>query len=70
MTWADYIQELIAAIDRLKQGDEESRIDVIANAISYTHHLKRHIDKEDSVIYTFAKRQLSPDILKRLMITP
>ena len=61
-----YIQELIAAIDRLKQGDEESRIDVIANAISYTHHLKRHIDKEDCVIYTFAKRQLSPDILKKV----
>lgn len=61
-----YIQELVLALDRTKQGDEDSRIDVIANAISYTHHMKRHIDKEDSVIYTFARRHLPEDILKKL----
>lgn len=61
-----YIQELILALDRVKHGDEESRIDVIANAISYTHHLKRHIDKEDQVVYTFAKKHLTEDILKKV----
>lgn len=61
-----YIRELIFALDRVKQGDEESRIDVIANAISYTHHLSRHIDKEDNVIYTYAKKQLPADILKKV----
>jgi hemerythrin-like domain-containing protein len=58
-----FIRELKEALDRVKDGDDESRLDVIANAISYTHLLKRHIEKEDSVVYTFAKRQLSKDIM-------
>lgn len=61
-----YIQELKAAMDRVQAGDEESKLDIIANAIGYTHLLKRHIDKEDSVVYTFAKRQLSKDILDQV----
>jgi hemerythrin-like domain-containing protein len=61
-----FISELREALDRVKNGDEMSKLDVIANAISYTHLLKRHIEKEDSVIYTFAKRQLSNDIFERV----
>lgn len=61
-----YIQELISALERVKLGDEESRIDVVANAISYTHHMKRHIEKEDAVVYTFARRQLSDEILEEI----
>ncbi len=58
-----YIQELVAALDRVQKGDEESQLDIIANAVGYANHLKRHIDKEDAVVYTFARRQLSSDIL-------
>ncbi len=61
-----FIQELKDALTRVKEGDEESRLDVIANAVSYTHLLKRHIDKEDNVVYTFARRQLSPEILGKV----
>jgi len=61
-----YIRELESALDRVKKGDAESRIDVIANAISYTHHLKRHIEKEDSVIYTFAKNRLPAELLNKV----
>ena len=61
-----FIQELVAALDRVKAGDEMSKLDVIANAISYTHLLKRHIDKEDTVVYTFAERQLSSDIMDKV----
>lgn len=61
-----FIQELKEALLRVKDGDEESKLDVISNAISYTHLLKRHIEKEDSVVYTFAERQLSPDILEKV----
>ena len=61
-----YIQDLKAAMDRVREGDEESKLDIIANAIGYTHLLKRHIDKEDSVVYSFAKRQLSADILAQV----
>lgn len=61
-----FIRELEEALARVKAGDEESRLDVIANAISYTHLLKRHIEKEDTVVYTFAQRQLSADIIEKV----
>lgn len=61
-----FIQELNEALNRVKEGDDESRLDVIANAISYTHLLKRHIGKEDAVVYTFAERQLSKEILDKV----
>lgn len=61
-----YIQELKEALTKVKEGDEISKLDVIANAISYTHLLKRHIDKEDSVVYTFAERQLEAEIINKV----
>ena len=63
-----YVQELLSSLDRVKQGNVESRIDVIANAISYTHHMERHINKEDLVIFTFAKKQLPTEILEKVDI--
>lgn len=56
-----HMKELEEALERVKGGDEESKLDVIANAISYTHLLNRHIDKEDAVVYPFAQRQLSAE---------
>ncbi len=61
-----FIQELSTALDRVKAGDDKSRLDVIANAIGYTHLLKRHIEKEDLVVYTFAARQLSTEIMDKV----
>lgn len=61
-----FIQELKEALNRVKDGDEMSKLDVIANAISYTHLLKRHIEKEDTVVYTFAQRQLSAQIMEKV----
>jgi len=58
-----YISELKEALGRVKNGDDESRLDVIANAIGYTHLLKRHIEKEDGVVYSLAQRQLPKEIL-------
>lgn len=61
-----FIGDLTEALERVKHGDEESKLDVIANAIGYTHLLHRHIDKENSVIYTFAERQLSKEVLDKV----
>lgn len=63
-----YVRELGEAINKLKDGDEEAKLDIIANAISYTHLLERHIDKEDRVIYKFAQRELDKDILEKIDI--
>ena len=63
-----YVRNLIEALDKVKNGDLESKLDVIANAISYTHLLTRHIDKEDRVIYKFAERELDEEVLEFINI--
>lgn len=63
-----YIKELEEALGKVKAGDEEAKLDVIANAVSYTHLLTRHIDKEDNVVYSFAKRELSKEILDKVNV--
>lgn len=61
-----FINELKEAIKRVKSGDDESRLDIIANAIGYANHLARHIAKEDAVVYTFAAKNLAPEVLDRV----
>ena len=61
-----FISELIQSLERVKGGDADSRLDVIANAIGYANHLCRHIIKEDSVVYPFAKRELSAKVFERI----
>ena len=58
-----FMKDLEEALARVKVGDEESKVDVIANAVSYTHLLNRHIDKEDNTVYTFANRKLAKETL-------
>ncbi len=58
-----YITQLVEAIKDYKSGNIERKIDIIANAISYTHLLERHIAKEDEVIYSFGAKQLSKEVM-------
>lgn len=58
-----YMSQLREAIKKVEAGDEESKLDVIANMISYTHLLERHIQKENEVVYTFGEKQLSKEVL-------
>lgn len=61
-----YMQNLEQALQELEQGKEEAKLDIIANAVSYTHLLHRHIQKEDTAIYQFAQEHLSPESQKLL----
>ena len=61
-----YMQNLEKALKALENGEEEAKIDIIANAVSYTDLLYRHIEKEDDVVYKFAERNLSNETLKKL----
>lgn len=58
-----YMSDLIEALKHVKDGDEESKLDVISNAISYTHLLMRHIAKENDGVYKFGEKNLSQEIL-------
>lgn len=61
-----FIKNLEAAVNNVKSGDMNARVDVIANAIAYTDLLTRHIDKENNAIYMFADRSLSSEAKKEL----
>ncbi|KNY28976.1 hemerythrin domain-containing protein [Pseudobacteroides cellulosolvens] len=61
-----FMKNLEEALLAVRNGDEDAKVDVIANAVSYTHLLYRHIDKEDNVAYPFAKRELSSETLKKI----
>lgn len=58
-----YVSNLRKSLDQFKSGDCEAKLDIIANAVSYTNLLSSHIDKEDRVIFEFANRELDRDIL-------
>ena len=50
-----HIRELVEALDKLKAGEEEAKLDVI---------LTRNIDKEDRVIFKFAERNLKEETMQ------
>ncbi|MCR1950889.1 MULTISPECIES: hemerythrin domain-containing protein [unclassified Clostridium] len=58
-----YVTNLNEALESLKNGNAEAKLDVIANAVSYTNLLERHIHKEDNVIYKFAQRELKEETM-------
>ena len=62
-----YLTKLDEALDEYDETqDDIVKLDIIANAMGYGNHLTRHIEKENSVVYTFAERQLNSDLLNRV----
>lgn len=54
------------AVKRHRQGDEEAKLDIIANAIGYQTLLSDHINKENTVVYQMAIRQLQDATKEKL----
>jgi hemerythrin-like domain-containing protein len=61
-----YMSDLTAALQRVKDGDEESKLDVISNAIGYTNLLKRHISKENDAVYSFGETKLPKEVIEEI----
>ena len=62
-----FMASLEEALDKYDQEkNDDVKLDIIANAIGYGNLLKRHIDKENAVVYTFATRELSDELLARV----
>lgn len=61
-----YMSELTDALHRVKNGDEESRLDVISNAVGYTNLLKRHISKENDAVYKFGETNLPKEVVDEI----
>lgn len=56
-----YMKNLELGLEDFKAGNDESRLDIIANSIAYTDLLERHIDKENSAMYKFAENMLNQE---------
>ena len=61
-----YIKNLIEALENYKNDNKEAKLDIIANAISYATLLENHIHKEDNIIFNFAKRGLSEELIETM----
>lgn len=59
-----HISELEKALERYEDTQSTTdKLDIVVNATAWANLLQRHIDKENSVVYTFARRGLSDDVL-------
>ena len=54
-----YIKGMSEAFDRLKNDDRQASIEIMYNAKKYIALLIKHIDKEESVLFTMADKILS-----------
>lgn len=62
-----YIMNLEKSLEGYKNTrSDDSKLDIIANTISYGELLERHINKEDDLVYTYGIKNLSKDILNKI----
>lgn len=62
-----YVRELETSLKAYeKQPDTENKLDIISHAMSYYFLLKRHIEKENTVVFPYAQTHLSKEILAEL----
>ncbi|NLJ89344.1 MAG: hemerythrin domain-containing protein [Clostridiales bacterium] len=61
-----YMSDAHDALDKVREGNEESKLDLVANVMGYAYLLNRHIDKENTVVFTFAEKQLPKVILEKV----
>ncbi|SFE19360.1 Hemerythrin-like domain-containing protein [Peptostreptococcaceae bacterium pGA-8] len=62
-----YVSNLEEAVTRYRaEKSDELRLAVLTNAMGYGEHLRRHIAKENDVVYTFAQRSLSDEVMCKI----
>lgn len=62
-----HIAELEKALNQYEQDPSaENRLAILAEAYGYAALLRRHIDKENRVVYPFAERGLEPQLLREI----
>lgn len=60
-----HIAELENGLNEYKKNcSVKAKLKILTEAMGYVNLLRRHIDKEDKVIYTYAENNLSQDILE------
>ena len=60
----DHAMSLATALDEYEKNPKtEYKLDILTEAMGYARLLKRHVEKENNVVYTFAENQLTPEDL-------
>ena len=60
----DHVMSLATALDEYEKNPKtEYKLDILTEAMGYARLLKRHVEKENNVVYTFAENQLSQEDL-------
>jgi hemerythrin-like domain-containing protein len=61
------VLEMENAINRYEESHStKDRLDIISNMMGYVYLLRRHIDKEDGVVYPYAENNLSKVLLNEV----
>ena len=61
------VADLEKALDEYeKSGSIMSMLNIIANAVGYCNLLERHIEKENTVVYPYAEKNLDPDVVQKM----
>ncbi|MDO5755807.1 MAG: hemerythrin domain-containing protein [Tissierellia bacterium] len=61
-----YVMDLEESLERLEKNHcPENRLEVIGHLMEYANLLQKHAEKEDTVVYPFALRSLSREILEQ-----
>lgn len=62
-----HLGELEHALERYEATQNiTDKLEILVNSGAWANLLQRHIDKENNVVYTFARRSLADDVLKRI----
>lgn len=62
-----HIGQLEEALSRYKEsGCVEDKLEILVNAAGWANLLQRHIEKEDSVVYAFARSRLPGEVLQNV----
>ncbi len=63
------VLEMEKAINRYEETHStEDKLSIISNMMGYTYLLRRHIEKEDGVVYPYAEKNLSQEHLDEIDI--
>ena len=62
-----HVMELDNAIKAYElEPTKENKLDIISNAMGYYYLLKRHVEKENGVVYPYAEKNLSKELMDEL----
>ncbi len=61
-----YMYELEQALKKHQAGDMDAKVDIVGNAMGYVQMLSKHIEKEDTAIFSLAERRLDQTTQNKL----